>query len=241
MKKFFPLFFSFLFCLPSFSAADSKTSGSEVSLDSVMTAMADWSDGTGVWLVDWLKEKNAIVKFDASIKTPGAFRVEGTGPAKRPVILINEDIRPRTDGYKYYSALIAREAGELIHIGMPDSAEKRYMINSCAAEVFFEMYGTRSELPVFGGVRDEELAGQITSWVEDGPDSGPETIALRTGVKLLKTQISETELALSQAAQDGTDTAVIARKLAALKSSQAYYGNEFQAREKYWWSMHQPQ
>ena len=240
MKKFFPLFLSALFALPCFSYAQTGNAKAEVSLDSVMTAMADWGDGTGVWLVDWLREKNAIVKFDSSIKTPSAFAIEGTGAAKRPVILINEDIKARTDGYKYYSALIAREAATLMHIGMPDSAERQFMVNSCSAQVFFEMWGTRMELPVFSGVRDEELGDQISTWVENGPDSGADAVSFRTGKKLLKTLISETELAISQATQDGTDAAALQKKLAALKNEQAYYNKEFKQRETYWWSMHQP-
>lgn len=235
------LVLSFLFSVPCFAASDARTPLNDISLESVMVAMADNGDSTGVWLVTWLRDKNAVVKFDASIQTPSAFRIEGSGKERRPVILINEDIKARTDGYRYYAALIAREAAELVHIGVPESAEKRYMINACTAEAFFELYGTRSELPVFSGVRDEELSKQVFVWVENDPDSGPEIIARRTGQKLLKTQISEAELALAQAVQDGADTQALEKKLAGLKSSKSYYENEFKGKEKYWWMLFKPQ
>ncbi len=241
MKLSVPFLSALLFSLPCFSAAAGKAAPGDISLDSVVTAMADNSEGTGVWLGTWLRDKNADVRFDSAIAGPSAWRVEGAGKEKRPVILINENIKGRTDGYRYYAPLIAREAAELVHIGMPESAEKRYMVNACAAEVFFEMYGTRIDLPVFSGVRDEELGDQINTWVENGPDSGPEAVERRTGVKLLKTLIGETGLALAQAAQDGTDTAQLERKLAALKSSKSYYDNEFTGKEKYWWMLFQPQ
>lgn len=241
MNRSVPLFLSLFLAVPCFCAASAAKAPDDISLGSVMTAMNDNMDGTGVWLVTWLQEKNAVVKFDASIKTPSAWRVEGTGKEKHPVILINENIKSRTDGYKYYAALIGREAGELVHIGMPESAEKRYMVNACAAEPYFELFGTRMELPVFSGVRDEALAEQVNNWVENGPESGPEEIAQRTGVKLLKTLIGEAELALAQAAQDGADTSAPERRLAALKSSQSYYDNQFKGKEKYWWMLFQPQ
>jgi len=81
----------------------------------------------------------------------------------------------------------------------------------------------------------------VNIWVENGPDSGPEAVQRRAGVKLLKTLISETELALAQAAQDGADTAQLGRELTALKSSKSYYDNEFTGKEKYWWMLFQPQ
>ena len=241
MNKTVPFFLSLFIYFPCLCAAAApKAPLLDVSLDSVLVAMADNMDGTGVWLVTWLRDKNAVVKFDPSLTTPSAWRVEGAGGEKRPVILINENIKGRTDGYKYYAALIGREAGELVHIGLPESAEKRYMINACAAEAYFELYGTRMELPVFSGVRDEALAEQVNTWVENDPASGAETIAARTGVKLLRTLIGEAELALAQAAQDGADTAPFARRLAALKSAKSYYENEFKGKEKYWWMLFQP-
>ncbi|OGS12338.1 MAG: hypothetical protein A2234_07680 [Elusimicrobia bacterium RIFOXYA2_FULL_58_8] len=242
MKKFAPLLFSLLFAVPCFCfAAAPKAAPGNISLDFVMVAMADNMDGTGVWLVEWLRAKNAVVKFDAALTAPSAWRVEGAGKEKRPIILINENIRGRTNGYKYYAALIGREAAELVHIGVPESAEKRYMINACAAEVYFELFGTRAELPVFSGVRDEALAEQVNTWVENGPDSGPSAIARQTGIKLLKNLISETELALAQAQQDGVDAAPFERRLAGFENSKNYYENEFKGKETYWWTLFQPQ
>lgn len=241
MNKTVPFLLPLLFSFPCLCAASPPRAPLlDISLDSVLVAMADNMDGTGVWLVTWLRDKNAAVKFDTSITGPSAWRVEGSGKDKRPVILINANIKGRTDGYKYYAALIGREAGELIHLGLPESAEKRYMIDACAAQAYFELFGTRMELPVFSGVRDEALAEQVNTWVENDPGSGAEVIAARTGVKLLRTLISEAELALAQAGQDGADTVQPARKLAALKSAKSYYENEFKGKEKYWWMLFQP-
>ena len=242
MKKTLMFLSYFLLCVPCISAAaQPNPAAKDFSFESVLNAMADGGDGTGVWIVTWLREKNAAVKFDATIPGPSAFRIETDGTGRRPVILINENIKARADGYLYYAALIAREGAELIHLGMPDSAEKRYMIDSCAAEVFFEMFGARIDLPVFNGVRDEELGDQIQLWIRQGADSAPQSIARQGGYKLLDDLINETEQVLAQAAQNGADTTTLTRKLAALKSSKSYYNNEFASKEKCWWMLYHPQ
>ncbi|HNW45446.1 MAG TPA: hypothetical protein PKI19_13160 [Elusimicrobiales bacterium] len=239
IKKPALFLFALLFSVQCRAAAGPKAAG-DIGPGSVMVAMNDMN-GTGSWLVTWLQDKKAVVRFDSSITTSSAWRVEGTGKEKYPVILLNENIKGRTDGYKYYAALIGREAGELVHIGMPDSAEKRYMINAGVAESYFELFGTRAELPVFSGVTDEALAEQVNNWVENDPDSGAAEIARRGGARLLKDLIGEAELALSQAVQAGGEVAPLERKLAALKSSKSYFENEFKGQEKYWWMLFQPQ
>ena len=203
--------------------------------------MGDSGDGTGVWLTDWLKDHNARYQFDPSIPGTSSGRIETDGPGKRPVILINESARGDGKALRYYAVLIAREAAEFVHMGMPESAEKRYMIDSCMAEVYFEMFGTRAELPLIGGVKDEEAAAQINAWVWDGPDGGPDTIARGGKYKKLSTLIEEANLAIAQAKQDGRDQAALQRNLELLQKEQGYYTKEFNQREKYWWTLYQPQ
>lgn len=238
MRKLSAFVVTLLLAVPAFAGAPVK---SDFHPSGALIAMIDNADGSGVWLGEWLRSKNGEVRFDASLKTPSAFRIEGAGKDKRPVVLINENIKGRTDGYKYYAALIARETAEMIHIGMPESAEKRYMIDACPAEVFFELWGTRSELPVFSGVKDEALADQVWLWVENDPEGGADAAERIYGVPRLKKLIESAELALAQARQDGADTAPAERRLAALKAEKSYFDNEFKTREKYWWTLFQPQ
>ena len=229
---------AFLFTLPAFAGGRAK---SDFDPGGALVAMIDNADGTGVWLGEWFRARNGEIRFDASLKTPSAFAVEGAGKEKRPVVLLNPDIKGRTDGYKYYGPLLAREIAEMIHIGMPESAEKRYMIDACPAEVFFELWGTRMELPVFSGVRDEVLGEQVSVWVENDPEGGADAIERRYGVPRLKTLIEKAQLELAQAQQDGADAGPLQKKLAALKAEQSYFDNEFKNREKYWWTLFQPQ
>jgi hypothetical protein len=228
------------FLLLPFSVSASPADPS-AGLDSAVTAMADSGDGTGVWLTDWLKAHNARYQFDASIDGTSSRRIEADGAGKRAVILINESARGDGKAARYYAVLIAREAAEFVHLGMPESAEKRYMIDSCMAEVYFEMFGTRAELPLIGGVKDEEAAAQINAWVWDGPDGAPDAIARAGKYKKLSTLIEETNLAIAQAKQDGRDPAALERNLELLQKEQGYYDKEFNQREKYWWTLYQPQ
>ena len=209
--------------------------------EGALAAMGDGGDSTGVWLAEWFRSKGGQIRYDASLPGPSAFRIEGSGKEKRPVVLLNENIKGRTDGYKYYAALLAREISEMIHVAMPESAEKRYMIYACPAEVFFELWGTRLELPVFSGVRDEALGDQVSIWVENDPEGGADAIASMQGVKRLKTLIAEEELKLQQAQGDGADTQAIEKRLGALRSEKDYFDNQFKNREKYWWMLFQPQ
>lgn len=234
------LLFCLSFLLLPFSASASPTDPS-AGLYSAVTALADSGDGTGVWLTDWLKDHNASYRFDASITGTSSRRIEADGPGKRPVILINESARGDGKALRYYAVLIAREAAEFVHLGMPESAEKRYMIYSCMAESYFEMFGTRAELPMIGGVKDEEAAAQINAWVWDDPSGGPEAIARGGKYKKLSTLIEEANLAIAQAKQDGTDAAALVKNLDFLQKEQGYYNKEFLQREKYWWSLYQPQ
>ena len=228
------------FLLLPFSASASSADPS-AGLYSAAVAMGDSGDSTGVWLTDWLKEHNAKYQFDASITGTSSRRIEADGTGKRAVVLINESARGDGKAMRYYAVLITREAAEFVHMGMPESAEKRYMINSCMAEVYFELFGTRAELPMIGGVKDEEAAAQINSWVWDGPDGGPDTIARAGNYKKLSTLIEEANLAIAQAKQDGRDTAALEKNLGYLQKEQGYYDKEFQQREKYWWTLYQPQ
>jgi hypothetical protein len=207
-----------------------------------LVAMNDNGGGTGVWLAGWFQDRKGEIRLAAGLGKPSAYLVEGSGRDKKPVVLINSDIKGRTDGYRYYAPLLAREIAEMIHIGMAESAEKRYMILACSAEVFFELWGTRRELPVFSGVHDEELGEQVSVWVENDPDGGAAEISRRFGTPRLKSLIegAEQELAAAGAAGDGADLRPLEKKLAALRADKSYFDNEFKSREKYWWSMFQP-
>ena len=230
---------SFLLLPVSASASSADPSAP---LYNAVIAMGDSGDSTGVWLTDWLKDHNAKYQFDASISGTSSRRIETDNDGKRAaVVLINESARGDGKAMRYYAVLIAREAAEFVHMGMPESAEKRYMINSCMAEVYFELFGTRAELPMIGGVRDEEAAAQINAWVWDGPDGGPDTIARAGKYKKLSTLIEEADLAIAQAKQDGRDSAALEKNLGFLQKEQGYYNKEFQQREKYWWTLFQPQ
>lgn len=170
------------------------------------------------------------------------FRLSRGGGAGGPVpvILLNEKLKGDGKAYAYYAVLLAREAGEFIYMNVPESAEKRYMVYACMAEVYFELYGTRIDLPVIGGVKDEEAAAQINAWVWDGPDSGPASIAREGKYKTLAALAGEARLAIEQAKQDGKDTAALEKDLSSLEKAQAYYAKEFCQQEKYWWTLYKP-
>jgi len=228
-----------LFCLVSafllFPAVCSASSAA-ITLEGVVAAMGDGSIGSGYWVSNWLRDTNARVEFDSSLKTPSESRTEVVNGALRPIILINSDIQGRTDGYRYYGVLIAGESARLILMGYPDSAEKRYMIYATMAETFFELYGTRMDLPVFSGVRDEEAARQVNVWVENDATGGADAVARAEGVKVLRDLITEAEGAAALSPQDAQAQA----RLAALKSSRDYFENKFKPREKTWWLYYQP-
>lgn len=232
MRKALLSLISVFLLFPAFCSASSPAIG----LGSVITAMGDGAIGSGYWVSNWLRDTNARVSFDASLTTPSGRRTETADGVLRPVILINADIQDRTDGYRYYAVLISREAAELIFSGFPDSAEKRYMIYATMAETFFELYGTRMELPVFSGVRDEEAGRQVNVWVENDASGGPEAVRREEGVRLLQDLIAETEGAAALSPQD----AQVQARLVALKNSRSYFENSFKPREKTWWMYYQP-
>ena len=222
-------------------AAANKSADSDPILANVVSAMADGGDGTGIWLVNWLGERNAQFLFDASLTGTTSRRIDAIAGGKRPVILLNENIKGKPTHYVYYAALIAREAAEFVNMGIPESAEKRYMVYSCMAEVYFEMFGTRADLPVIGGVRDEEAAAQINLWVENDPAGGADAVAWQGKYKKLSVLITEAEQTLAQAKQDGAPTAAIEKNLDSLRKALSYYNNEFKSKETYWWTLYQPQ
>lgn len=230
--------FALLF-IPFSLNASAATAPGDGALSGAVIFMADGGDGTGIWLTDWLNAHKAKYEFSSAITGTSSRRIESGAGGAVPVVLINENLKGDKP-YAYYAVLIAREAAEFIHIGMPESAEKRYMIYSCMAEVYFELYGTRADLPQIWGVKDEEAGAQINAWVWDGPDGGPDTIAREGKYKTLKTLIAETQLAIDQAKQDGRDAASLLKTMEQLLKEQAYYNKEFRQRETYWWSMHQP-
>ena len=232
MRKTLLSFLSALLLLP----AVCSTSSAAISLEGVVTAMGDGVTGSGYWVSSWLRETQARVAFDASLKTPSGRGAETVGGVLRPVVLINSDIQGRTDGYRYYAVLIARESAELIFTGYPETAEKRYMVYATMAEAYFELYGTRMDLPVFSGVKDEEAARQVRVWVENDADGGTEAIARSEGAKRLGDLITEAEAAVSQSPQDPQAQA----RLTGLKNSRNYFENTFKPREKIWWQYYQP-
>lgn len=205
---------------------------SAVSLDGVVTAMGDNTTGSGYWVANWLRDTGGTVAFDPGLKGPSGSRVDAAGGAPRPVILINSDIQARTDGYRYYAVLIARESAGLILAGFPDCAEKRYMVYATMAEAFFELYGTRMDLPVFSGVTDEEAARQVRVWVENDADGGAAEIARSGEARRLSDLIAEAEAG----PQDQQSQA----RLAALKKCRGYFENVFKPRERSWWLYFQP-
>jgi hypothetical protein len=239
MRKTLLAAVAFLLMVPSFLSAATKSA--EGVLEDVMVGMADGTSGSGMWVVDWLRGKNARVAFDAGLAGPSEYRAETVNGAMRPVVLINKNILGKTDGYRYYVVLIAREAANLIYLNMPDSAEKRYMVYACMGESFFEMYGTRIDLPVFSGVRDEVAGGQINVWVENDPDSGAELVSRREGVKKLNELIAAAELEAAQAQQDGVNAAQAQAKLQALRKAKLYFDNVFKPSETTWFMEHRPQ
>lgn len=202
--------------LPLISCVPARAAG-DAALSEAITFMGDSGDGTGVWLTDWLKAHRARYEFSSSIEGTSSRRVDTDAQGRVPVILINEKARGSGHAYAYYAVLAAREAAEFVHMGMPESAEKRYMVYSCMAEVYFELYGTRADLPMIGGVKDEEAAAQINAWVWDGPDSGPDAVAQGGKYKKISTLMEETSQAIAQAKQAGSDTAALEVQFAQLQ------------------------
>ncbi|MCM2268019.1 MAG: hypothetical protein NDI60_09645 [Elusimicrobiales bacterium] len=209
-------------------------------LAAAVSFMGDGGDGTGVWLSEWLRARGARYEFSSAISGKSARRIESAGTSAVPVIMLNENLKASSPRPAYYAVLIAGEAAEFIYLAVPESAEKRYMVCAAMAEVYFELYGTRLDLPVIGGVTDEETAFRINTWVWDGADSGPAAIAREGRYKTLATLASETKLALEQAMQDGTSTSALNARLASILRAQAYYDSEFTRREKGWWTLYQP-
>ena len=218
----------------------SANAATDPSLQEAVTFMGDSGDGTGVWLTDWLGAHKARYEFSPDVQGASSRRIDAEGGAKIPVILVNSKLKGDGKAYTYYAVLAAREAAEFIHMGMPESAEKRYMVYSCMAEVYFELYGARADLPLIAGVRDDEAAAQIRAWIEDGPDSGPDSIAAAGKYKKISVLGEETEAAIAKAKQAGQDTAALEHELELLQREQGYYNKEFRQKEDHWWTLYQP-
>ncbi len=230
----------FALLLIPFQLNAAQPASDAAALEGAVTFMGDSGDGTGVWLTDWLRDHRARYEFSADIAGKSSRRIDTGAAGKVPVIILNSSTKGDGNAYAYYAVLIAREAAGFIHMGMPESAEKRYMENSCMAEVYFELYGTRADLPLIGGVRDEEAAAQINSWVWDGPDSGPDSIARDGKYKTISVLQDEARTALELAKKEGRDTAALEAELDSLGREKAYYDKEFRQRENYWWTLYQP-
>ena len=101
---------------------------------------------------------------------------------------------------------IAREAAPMILAGMPESSEKEYMKRSITARVWLELGGEAKNLPVtepLTGYRDQVIADEVKSWVENKSEMALYKIGEETKSKsLMELMDAEKDAAKKQALQD---------------------------------------
>ncbi|MFA6030044.1 MAG: hypothetical protein WC969_09335 [Elusimicrobiota bacterium] len=165
-------------------AADRKAAPKRL-LDSVLVSMND-QPGTAASLVEWLRDNNAVVEFNDLVQDGSAHAWLGDSAADRkvPAVYVSP-LAMEPVSHRYLGILIARETAELMLKDFPESAEKRYMVASRAAETFFELGGTRMDMEDIDGHRDEKVAATLRLWVENDPSGGVQVLKSR-GVQTLK-------------------------------------------------------
>lgn len=165
-------------------AADQKAAPKRL-LDAVLVSMND-QPGTASSLVEWLRGNKAVVEFSDLVQDGSAHAWLGDFAADRkvPAVYVSP-LAMEPVSHRYLGILIARETAELMLKDFPESAEKRYMVASRAAETFFELGGTRMDMEDIDGHRDEKVAATLRLWVENDPSSGVQTLKSR-GVQTLK-------------------------------------------------------
>jgi hypothetical protein len=146
-----------------FSAQQSNAKSDEI-LDRVMVSMYD-QPGTGEDTVKWLRDQRIDVKFSDEVQGP-SDHVKG--------VRLNSALKNGPLSHRYFGALIAKEASELMMKDMPEFAEKRYMVSSRMAETYAELGGGVSMPPNFDGITDKKTAADMEPWIENftDPDRG---------------------------------------------------------------------
>jgi hypothetical protein len=168
--------------LDSLRAEQKKVSDNSAAVESALTAMND-GPLVGGEVVDAIRSRKLTVVY--APLTGGVVISEKT-PRQNAAI----------------APVLARAAAEIVFAGMPDCAEKNYMIQSWEARSWIEMYGDPKTLPAIApGYEDKELAARITQWL----GRGNREMALELISKATKTKIiPDLEADASTAAEKAT-------------------------------------
>jgi hypothetical protein len=139
-----------------FAAQQAKSKADEL-LDRVMVAMND-QPGTGEAIAKWLQDNRVDVKFSDEVQG-ASDHADG--------VRLNSSLKKGPLSYRYFGALIAREAAELEFKDFPESAQKRYMVASRMGEAYAELGGGVSMPPNFDGITDPKAAAALQAWFKN--------------------------------------------------------------------------